>query len=112
MAWNILETTAGVEEIRKASHARPQLIFKHSTRCGISAGAKRRMEGGLGDLAERFELHFLDLINHRDVSNEVAQLLGVHHESPQVIVVEKGEATFHTSHGIISPSFILEQTQA
>ena len=109
MAWNDLDNVAGINTIVDASHASRQLIFKHSTRCGVSSGAKMRLEGGLEELASHFDLHFLDLLSHRDVSNQIAQQLGVHHESPQVIVLDKGEVVFHTSHGMISPSYIIDK---
>lgn len=110
MGWNLLTNVDEIERIVDASRLRPQLIFKHSTRCGISAGAKMRLEGGLEALGERFDLHFLDLLSYRDVSNAVAQTLGVYHQSPQVIVLEGGEVSFDTSHGSISPDYILKNT--
>jgi len=110
MAWNTLTDISAIGDLAAASQGRPQLIFKHSTRCGISTGALRRMEGGLDALAERFDLHYLDLLAHRPVSNHISDHFDVEHHSPQVIVVDRGEVTFTASHGIISPEFILEQT--
>jgi len=110
MGWNKITASADVAALKAASTERPQLIFKHSTRCGISMGALYRLEGGLETLAERFDLHFLDLLAHRPLSNQIAADFSVVHASPQVIVVEDGAATFNASHGVISPEFILSRT--
>ena len=107
MAWKNLESTNDVDAAVKASHTKPQLIFKHSTRCSISTGAKFRMDGGLEELGERFDLHFLDLLQHRDISSFIASELGVPHESPQAIVIHEGKAVYNLSHFRIAPSALL-----
>ncbi|MEM7036027.1 MAG: bacillithiol system redox-active protein YtxJ [Bacteroidota bacterium] len=108
MAWKNLQDVSGVEAIVTASQDAPQLIFKHSTRCGISSGAKRRLEGGLADLAEKFELHYLDLLTYRPVSNHIATALDVRHQSPQIIALHKGKPIFDMSHYEIEPARILQ----
>lgn len=47
-------------------------------------------------------LYFLDLIQYREVSNQVAQLFDVHHESPQMLLIKDGECILDQSHGGIS----------
>jgi bacillithiol system protein YtxJ len=46
-----------------------------------------------------FDLYFLDLLSHREVSNEVAYKFQVLHESPQLIIVKNGVTVAHASHG-------------
>lgn len=108
MHWNELDAVDQLELIATASKEQPQLIFKHSTRCGISAGAKRRLDGATEALAEKFQLHYLDLIRYREVSNAIAERFSVRHESPQIIVLASGIAAFDMSHHAIEPSRILE----
>lgn len=108
MAWNFLELVEDVNALVAASHAKPQLIFKHSTRCSISTGAKSRLDDGLEEMGERFDLHFLDLLQHRDISNFIASELSVPHESPQVIVIHEGKAVYDLSHYRIAPSTLME----
>ena len=108
MAWQELIEPDDINTLRDASYKRPQLIFKHSTRCGISMGAMHRMDEGLESLSGVFDLHYLDLLNHRAISNLIADTFEGRHHSPQVIVVDKGKAAFHASHGVISPEFILK----
>jgi len=81
------------------------VIFKHSTTCGISAAAKSRLEEDY--LADQVDIHYLDLLSFRSVSNLVAEELAVFHQSPQVIIINKGEVVNYESHFAINTAFIL-----
>jgi bacillithiol system protein YtxJ len=35
--------------------------------------------------------YFLDLIAYRNVSNEISNRFGVHHQSPQLILIKEGK---------------------
>lgn len=107
MSWQRLEQYGQVGAIVAASAQRLQLIFKHSTRCSISAAAKYRLEADLGVLAGVFDLHFLDILLHRDISRLVADRFDVVHESPQVMVIQHGRAVYHASHYDIEPDQLL-----
>jgi bacillithiol system protein YtxJ len=64
--------------------------------------AKRRFELDWEDLPADMPLYFLDLIRYRDISNQVAQIFQVHHESPQLLLIKDGECILDQSHGAIS----------
>jgi len=100
MNWILLESADQLNSIKQ--HKGYSLIFKHSTRCSISMMAKRRFELDWEDLPQDMSLYFLDLINHRDLSGQVAQLFQVHHESPQLLLIKDGECILDQSHGAIS----------
>jgi bacillithiol system protein YtxJ len=100
MNWISLESADQLNSIKQ--YQGYSLIFKHSTRCSISMMAKRRFELDWEDLPEDMPLYFLDLINYRDISAEVAQLFHVHHESPQLLLIKDGECILDQSHGGIS----------
>lgn len=108
MAWNTLTTPEEVRQIVERSIHRPQIIFKHSTRCSISDMAKGRLERGSNDLELMAEVHYLDLIRYRDTSNFIAELLNVKHESPQILVIRNGECILEQSHYDIRPEEIIE----
>ena len=74
------------------SRTKPVVIFKHSNACGISASAYREMEK-LDD-----QVHLLEVQSARDVSRELADLTGIPHETPQVIVLKDGKAVWNASH--------------
>lgn len=107
LTWKTLTNRAQLDELIARSHERFQIIFKHSTRCEISAIAKYRLEMDW-DLDEKCDAWYLDLIQYRDVSDLIAESLSVFHESPQVILVLNGEAVHDASHLDISVSEIRE----
>ncbi len=106
MNWNDLNAEDQLEMIRKKSSQKPQVIFKHSTRCGISSVAKSRLEKW--QPSEDFDFYYLDLIKYRSLSNRVAEEFEVYHESPQVLVIKNGECVYDESHLGISLQEILE----
>jgi bacillithiol system protein YtxJ len=96
MNWITLQTEAQLAEIQEKSAARPQLIFKHSTRCSTSALVKGRLERA--KQPESIDFYFLDLIRHRPISNKVAEDFFIEHESPQVLLIRNGECIYDESH--------------
>jgi len=107
MNWIQLSTAAEVDTIKKASFEKPQVIFKHSTRCSISSVAKSRLERG--ETPTGIDFHHLDLIAHRSISNLIAEVFDVQHESPQVLIIKNGECVFDESHNGINMAEIEEQ---
>ena len=75
------------------------VIFKHSTRCSISSMAKNRLERV--PAPDHIRFYYLDLIRYRSVSNKVAELFQVWHESPQVLLLKNGECVYDESHNAI-----------
>lgn len=104
LPWEVLKTIPQLEELEKISHTVPVLIFKHSTRCGISRLALRSFEKGY-DLPEgKMRMFYLDLLAHRDVSDEIAIRFQVIHQSPQIIIIRNGQTVHHASHYAIEAS--------
>ena len=107
--WVKLQSSDELDRlIQTDSHQLPVVLFKHSTRCSISAMALRRMGEGWDVAAEIAIPVFLDLIRYRDLSNQIADDLGVRHESPQVLLVKDGKCIYHASHSQIDPEEIKE----
>jgi bacillithiol system protein YtxJ len=109
MAWIPLKSDEQLQEIIKRSAQRPQVIFKHSTRCSISSVAERRLQKA--SLPEDIDFYHLDLISYRQISNKIAEIFGVHHESPQVLVIKDGQCIYDESHLSISMDEIIEQAK-
>ncbi|RDY61346.1 bacillithiol system redox-active protein YtxJ [Flagellimonas nanhaiensis] len=101
LPWIPLVSVDQLEEIVDHSKSRTQLIFKHSTTCGIS-NMVLRMFSDHYTVGEDADLYYLDLHAHRDVSNAVASQFQVLHQSPQLLIIKDGEAAFHASHGAIT----------
>jgi bacillithiol system protein YtxJ len=70
MQWKYITDVNQIEEIKKQPGY--SLIFKHSTRCSVSMMAKRRFEMDWEAIPEDTSLYFLDLINYRQISAEIA----------------------------------------
>ena len=107
MDWKALTTEAQLEQIKADSFQRPQLIFKHSTRCSISAVARQRLQKGA--LPPEIDFYYLDLLSYRSLSNQVADTFGVQHESPQVLLIKNGACVYDESHLGISMDAIAGQ---
>ncbi|GAB4131545.1 MAG: bacillithiol system redox-active protein YtxJ [Raineya sp.] len=96
MNWQNIETLNQLEQIRQEPLA---LIFKHSTRCSISSAALDRLERKWSEEEmQALRPYFLDLLSHRDISNKIAEIFGIEHQSPQVLVLENGKCIYHNSH--------------
>jgi len=104
--WTPLTSVAQLEEILGTPSGKAKLFFKHSTRCSISSMALRSFEREWKTEDDRFELYFLDLIAHRDVSGAIAEETGIIHQSPQVVVVKDGEVIYDASHHSIDAETI------
>lgn len=99
MVWEFIKSSEDLAQANENSFSAPILIFKHSATCSISAMVKMRLES-------KYDLdlkpYFLDLLKFRSLSNEIAEKYNVHHESPQVIMVYKGDSFYDASHFDIS----------
>jgi bacillithiol system protein YtxJ len=106
--WIPLESLSQLDTIIQRSHNVPCLIFKHSTRCNISSMAKSRFEKNWDFESEEIEPYFLDLLSHRVISNEITEKFNIHHESPQLLLIQNGECSYDASHLDISVSELRE----
>lgn len=101
MNWLSLSAEEQLVEIQKRSYdadVKGIVLFKHSTRCGISSMAKSRLER-YGDLDA--PAYYLDLLQYRTISNEIARTYGIEHQSPQILVIRNGKCIYTASHSEI-----------
>lgn len=102
LPWITLSDVSQLKTINDKSSTKTQVIFKHSTRCGISRMVMNQFVDAY-DLTENdLDLYYLDLLNYREVSNEVGFKFQIMHESPQLLVVKNGVVVAHASHGAIN----------
>lgn len=114
MLWHKLSDISqlnDIQDLSKEQHINAVLLFKHSTRCSISSMALNRLETKWKD-DEQIPSYYLDLLNHRDISNEIASLFNVEHASPQVLLIKNGKCIYHNSHNGINALEILEAAKA
>lgn len=100
--WIPLESLDQLEEIEINSKGIPQVLFKHSTTCGISRMVLNMFTSAYDLEINQMDFYFLDLHAHRDISNAIAEKFQVMHQSPQLLVIKNGVVVAHDSHGAIS----------
>ena len=99
-----LEELSGIKNRKGFS-----IIFKHSTRCSISLMAKKKLELEGDAIPADIPAYYLDLLNYREISNAIAEIFQVPHQSPQILLIHNGECTFEATHGEISAEEVAEQ---
>ncbi|MCH7525536.1 MAG: bacillithiol system redox-active protein YtxJ [Bacteroidetes bacterium] len=99
LPWIALNAIEQLKHIQEKSNTKTQVIFKHSTRCGVSRMVLNQFVDAYELTADDLDLYFLDLVNYRNVSNEVGYMFQVMHESPQLLVIKNGVVVAHDSHG-------------
>ena len=87
-----IDDRSALESLMTDSKQKPVIVFKHSNACSISSRAYREME------KVEAEVNILVVQSAREISRELANLTGVRHETPQVIVLRDGKAVWNASH--------------
>jgi bacillithiol system protein YtxJ len=78
---------------------KPLLLFKHSTRCPISAGAYEAWNKWMNDNQDSgIRQALVHVVEDRPVSNAIAEQTGITHASPQAILIVNGKLVWNTSH--------------
>lgn len=106
--WIPLTFMGQLDEIVAFSSQKPVVIFKHSTRCSISRFALKQFENEFA-LEDSVDAYFLDLIEHRDISNEIASRFNVQHQSPQLLLIKDGKSVYDVSHSDIDAGELKEK---
>ena len=105
-----LSTTADADAMLEASHDAPVYLLKHSIACPISARGQMEFVGLEGDADP--PLYAVVVQYARDVSDYLAETLGVAHETPQAILIKGGEAVDVKNHGSIRLAGLRDAAQA
>ena len=98
LPWQLLESEDQLNNLISNSKKKTKVIFKHSTRCGISRMVLRNFEAGYTLSEDDASFYLLDLLNNRDLSSTIARKLNVMHQSPQIIVIDNEEIIHTDSH--------------
>lgn len=100
--WIALISMEQLETIEIKSARKPQVIFKHSTTCGISRMVLNMFNESYNLIENQIDLYYLDLHGYRAISNAIVQKFSVTHESPQLLIIKNGTVVKHASHGTIA----------
>ena len=100
-----IDDRATLENLLTDSSRKPVIVFKHSNACSISARAYREME-------KLDEVNILEVQTAREISRELANLTGVRHETPQVIILRDGKAVWNASHFDVKADDVLKAVES
>ena len=106
MNWIPLKNEQDLEALKTKSADKPQVIFKHSTRCNISSIAKNRLERNISP--EGLDFNFLDLVANKPLSNKVAEEFLIDMNLPRFLLLKMANAIYDESHIGISMDDIVE----
>ena len=93
-----LKTEADLESALSSEVA---ILYKHSPYCGLSTMAQHEVSffvQGNPDVP----VYLVDVIHRRSLSQHIAQMFDIEHESPQVILLRQGKPMFDASHRGVS----------
>lgn len=90
--FNEIKNREELENLFQKSFDAPVILFKHSITCPISIGVYSEVSRANADI------NLVIVQKARNLSNAIAEITNVRHESPQAIVVKQGSVVFHASH--------------
>ena len=98
LSWTPLISVEEINTIKEISKNQSILIFKHSTRCGISRMVIKQFESLFNEENKQLKVYYLDLLNFREVSSKLSEVFQVIHQSPQLLVIKNGISVYNESH--------------
>ena len=109
MKWNNIDSLELLHDIKDLSFKVPVFIYKHSYRCSICTMTLNRIQSKWSekdyDIATPY---FIDVVKYRSISAEIATMFSIVHQSPQLLLVSKGECFYNSSHLSISYNAIMD----
>lgn len=87
--WKVLDKNTPLEKLDQLSHNKAIAIFKHSTRCGMSCKVKKALEEKWDINSTEVDFYYLDLLNLRSISDQIASRYNIEHQSPQLIIISR-----------------------
>ena len=102
MAFTAIAEDSSLEEAFSRSKDAPVIIFKHSLTCPISRAAHEEMSK-LKD-----EIALVVVQRTRDLSREIERRTGVRHETPQALIVRRGEVVWSASDWDVTAEAVTE----
>ena len=100
----VLHSSADLDAAIAKSHEHPIVLFKHSATCPFSARAQEQAALAKHDV----EVYTHVVQYSKELSQEIAEKTGVEHQSPQAIVLDKGEAVWTGWRGEITKDKLTE----
>ena len=74
------------------------MIYKHSNSCGTSTDTEKELTKNIKNKILNYPAYIVVIQEMPVLSKNIEQVLNIKHESPQVIVIEKGKVKYSASH--------------
>jgi len=106
-----IATLEDFNEVVKKSSSKPVFLFKHSTRCGVSAAAWQEFDAFMGEISagdNSVDFSRVLVVEDRPTSLKIAEETKVPHQSPQVMLIRNENVVWHTSHWAITKAKLHE----
>ena len=101
----VLPELSSAHEFDSLANRELSIIFKHSPTCPISLFAHREVSR-FCERQPNAPVYLISVRRQRDVARHVAACTGVQHESPQVVVMSRGDVLASASHDEITAEWI------
>lgn len=99
----IIQSLDMLEKLLDQSNNNAVILFKHSNSCGTSAYALEQVEAFLTEYPGwNSRIGMIIVQTHREISNYVADLFTITHQSPQIFVIQNKKVLWHKSHHSIT----------
>lgn len=98
--------TTHLSEILEDSENDLITIFKYSSKCGSSDILKDKIKRNIEDGIIAKTIYIITVQDCPILSKKIEQFFNIKHESPQIIVIDKGKEIYSASHGSIDVKFI------
>jgi bacillithiol system protein YtxJ len=96
--WIPVTTASQIRDLKELSKREVVAIFKHSTRCSISRMVLKQFENKFDDALKELKVYYVDILNYREISNEIGAVFQVLHQSPQLLLIKNEEVIDFASH--------------
>lgn len=104
--WIPLRSEADWKAALEASNEKKVVVFKHSTTCHVSKMVLKNFQREMQEERKDVIFYYLDLLQYRKLSNQIASDLKIIHQSPQLLIIENCVCTENSSHQAISLSLV------
>lgn len=97
----MFKETPYLSKILEESEGGPAIIFKYSSTCGTSSILKEKLEDAMKNDQITVTIYIVTVQEMPVLSRKIEDFFNIRHESPQIIIVNKGVATYFKSHNAI-----------
>lgn len=95
------KTTTHLSEILEESEKNPVVIFIYSSQCGTSHKLSNELEQKMKDGIIKPSVYKVTVQTEPVLSGKIEEWFKIKHESPQIIIVNKGKVTYAEHHSKI-----------